>query len=236
MGAAGGGDVSGRYLPAVAAGFCVALVLSNIIANKIIVVGPLTVAGAALLFPFTYWLDDVLTEVYGYAAARRVIWLGVALQLAAVGAIALAIAMPGAIPAQSAAFNAALALTFWIVLGSLVAYWCGEFVNSYILARLKLATGGRLLWTRTVSSTLVGQALDSALFPAIAFGIGSRVTGQPVPWATVWHIAWSIYVVKCAVEILLTPLTYAIVTALKRAEGQDVYDRRTNWNPFAVVA
>lgn len=218
-----------RYLDLVSMAFVAALLTSNVVANKLVTLGPFVVAGATLLFPITYLFGDVLTEVYGYAVTRRVIWSGFALQAIAAGAIALAILMPAAIPAQGAAFNTALRTTPWIVLGSLVAYWCGEFVNSYVLARLKVATSGRWLWTRTISSTVIGQAVDTALFVGIAFGIGARL---PLP--VLWHLGWSVYVLKCAVEVLATPLTYAIVGALKGAEQKDHYDIATEFNPFRM--
>lgn len=224
-----------RYLGILTAAFCVALVISNVIANKIVSVFGLTLAGAVLIFPLTYLFGDVLTEVYGYAATRRIIWVGMALQLAAVGAILLAIHLPAAIPQQGATFDAALSLSPWIVLGSLTAYWCGEFVNSYVLARLKLATSGRWLWTRTIGSTVVGQAVDTVLFILIAFWLGSRLDGHALPNAIVWRLVWSNYVVKAAWEIVATPLTYAVVGALKRLERRDAYDAGTDFSPFRVA-
>lgn len=229
-------DTRARFLTPIAAAFCVALVVSNVIAGKVVDLGVLEVSGASLIFPLTYWIDDALTEVYGYAVARRVVWLGVVLQLAAFGAIALTLALPGAIPPQAAAFNAALALTGWIVAGSLTAIAVGQFANAYVLARMKVWTETRWLFSRAWASTLIGQALDSVVFVFIAFGIGSRATGHAIPWAQVWHIAWSIWVVKCAVEIGLTPVTYAVVTALKRFEGLDAYDYDTDFNPLAVLS
>ena len=220
-----------RYLDLLGMAFVAALLVSNVIANKLVVLGPFVVAGATLLFPLTYIFGDVLTEVYGYAATRRVIWTGFVLQAFAALAIVIAIWMPAAIPAQGTAFDAALRTTPWIVLGSLIAYWCGEFVNSYVLARLKIATSGRWLWTRTISSTVVGQAVDTVLFVGVAFGIGARL---PAP--ILWHLGWSVYVLKCAVEILATPVTYAIVVGLKGAEQQDYYDRATNFSPFVLAA
>lgn len=217
-----------KRLTELAAGFCVALVISNVIAAKVVTLGPLAVSGASLIFPATYWIDDVLTEVYGFDTARRVVWLGVGLQLAAFAAISLTLALPGAIPPQAAAFNAALDLTRWIVAGSLIAIAVGQFVNAYVIARLKLLTRGRWLFSRAWASTIAGQALDSALFVGIAFGIGAHL-----PLGTVWHIGWSVWVVKCAVEIGMTPVTLWICAALKRHEGIDAYGART-WNPLAV--
>ena len=224
-----------RYLSILTAAFCVALVISNVIANKIVSIFGLTLAGAVLLFPITYLFGDVLTEVYGYAQTRRIIWAGFALQIAAVGAILLTIHLPPAIPPQGATFDAALALSPWIVAGSLIAYWCGEFVNSYVLARLKLATGGRWLWTRTIGSTLAGQAVDTALFIAIAFWLGSRADGHALPNAIVWRLVWSNYIVKCGWEICATPITYAVITGLKRLENRDAFDDGTDFSPFSVA-
>ncbi len=218
-----------KHTSTIGAAFVATLIVSNVIANKLIVVGPLVLAGATFLFPVAYIFGDVLTEVYGYAVTRKIIWTGFVLQGLAAAAIMAVIALPAAIPAQGAAFNAALRTTPWIVLGSLVAYWCGEFVNSYVLARLKVQTQGKWLWTRTVGSTIVGQAVDTAIFVAIAFGIGAHL-----PTNILLHLGVSVYLIKVLVEVCMTPVTYAVVRFLKRNESSDVFDWRTNFNPFTV--
>ena len=218
-----------RFLNLLTATFVTALLLSNVIANKLVLAGPFVLAGATFLFPLTYIFGDVLTEVYGYAQTRRIIWTGFGLQVLAALVIVGVITLPSAVPVQGAAFDAALRTTPFIVVGSLLAYWCGEFCNSYVLARLKVFTNGRWLWTRTISSTIVGQAVDTCIFVAVAFGIGARL-----PMPLLWHLGWSVYVIKCLIEVVMTPVTYAVVGTLKRHDDTDVFDRTTNFNPFAM--
>ncbi|MGI8972260.1 MAG: queuosine precursor transporter [Dehalococcoidia bacterium] len=224
-----------RYYDVVMAAFVAVLLISNVTANKLVQIWGLTLTGATPFFPISYIFGDILTEVYGYARTRRVIWTGFGLQALAAGGILLAISLPPpkGLEEQANAFNRALSTTTWIVIGSLVAYWCGEFVNSYVLARLKLLTQGRRLWTRTIGSTVVGQAVDTVVFVAIAFWLGSKATGHPLPAAVLWKLVWSVYIFKVGVEVVLTPFTYLIVNALKRVEGQDYFDRGTNFNPFS---
>lgn len=226
-----------KGIPEVTAAFCVALVVSNILANKIVTVWGLALTGGTALFPLTYLLDDCLTEVWGYATARRAIWTGFALQLVVVGFIAYARALPSAIPPQGREFNDALALSGWIVAGSLVAYWAGSFLNAYVLARMKVLTRARWLASRTIGSTVIGQALDSVLFIGIAFGVGGHMTGHPFSTAVLWRLTWNAYTFKCGVEIVLTPLTYGVVALLKRATaGPEHFDRGVSFSPFAVEA
>lgn len=191
--------------------------------------GPFTFDGGTILFPLAYIFGDVLTEVYGYKRSRRVIWTGFFLLILATLTFGIVNALPTPPDQQNTAraFAAILGLVPRIVLASLVAYWVGEFVNSYVLAKLKIATQGRWLWTRTLGSTLIGQGLDTGLFLLIAFyGVWDN--------ALLWTVFVSNYVFKVGVEALFTPLTYAIVGFLKRAEREDYYDRDTNFNPFAV--
>lgn len=218
---------SARFV-ALAAVFVTALITANLIAVKLIEVGGLVLPAAVILFPVTYILGDVLTEVWGYARARRVIWLGFACNLLAVAAIAAA----GALPAAGfwngqEQWDAILGATPRILAASFAAYLVGEFANAYVLARMKIATAGRWLWTRTIGSTVVGQGLDSAVFITLAFwGIlppGALVTTIVTQW-----------LVKTAYEAAATPATYAAVGWLKRAEGVDVYDRETRFNPLAL--
>jgi uncharacterized integral membrane protein (TIGR00697 family) len=194
----------------VAAGFFVtALVVSNIIAVKLVEMS------GRVIFPLSYLLGDVLTEVYGIRAARRVIWLGFACNLLALGAIQAAIHLPALDPEFQKQFEAVLGTTWRLFLASLAAYIVGELANAYVLAYMKGATRGRWLWTRTIGSTIVGEGLDSLIFITIAFaGTGA---GLANPIVTTWLI-------KVGWETLATPVTYWVVGYLKRTEGVDVYD------------
>jgi hypothetical protein len=207
--------------------FVMALVISNIVAVKIVDVWGRQFDAGTLLFPLTYLIGDLLTEVYGYRRARLVIWIGFLANLVAVGAIQVAIHLPvaGFWSENQGAYETVLGTTWRLFLGSLAAYLVGEFANSYILARLKIATRGRWLWSRTISSTVIGQGFDSAIFSAIAFaGTGIDLGNQIV---TIW-------VIKVAWETAATPITYAVVGALKHHEGVDVYDVGTDFNPLAL--
>jgi queuosine precursor transporter len=202
---------------AVAAVFVTALVVSNIIAVKLVEVSSRVFPAGLVIFPLSYVLGDVLTEVYGIKAARRVIWLGFACNLLALGAIQAAIHLPAADFWQEnqAAYEQILGTTWRLFLASLSAYIVGELANAYVLAYMKAATRGRWLWTRTIGSTIVGEGLDSAIFITIAFaGTGASLLN---PIITTWLI-------KVGWETLATPLTYAVVGYLKRTEGVDVYD------------
>jgi queuosine precursor transporter len=202
---------------AVAAVFVTALVVSNIIAVKLVEVSGRVFPAGLVIFPLSYVLGDVLTEVYGIKAARRVIWLGFACNLLALGAIQAAIHLPAADFWQEnqAAYEQILGTTWRLFLASLSAYIVGELANAYVLAYMKAATRGRWLWTRTIGSTIVGEGLDSAIFITIAFaGTGASLLN---PIITTWLI-------KVGWETLATPLTYAVVGYLKRTEGVDVYD------------
>jgi uncharacterized integral membrane protein (TIGR00697 family) len=206
---------SARFVT-VAAFFVTALVVSNIIAVKLVEVSGRVFPAGLVIFPLSYLLGDVLTEVYGLRAARAVIWLGFACNLLAVGAIQVAIHLPAAgFYEDQDAYERLLGTTWRLFLASLAAYVVGELANAYVLARLKAVTRGRFLWTRTIGSTVVGEGLDSAIFVTIAFaGTGA---GLANPILTTWAI-------KVGWETLATPLTYAIVNHLKRAEGLDVFD------------
>jgi len=223
-------DTPSPLLLSVAALFVATLVASNIIAVKVADVGPLTVPAAIVIFPLAYLFGDVLTEVWGYATARMVIWTGFAANIVAVCFIAIAVAVPSS-PAypNGGAYSAILGMTPRIVIASLVAYLCGEFLNSFVLAKLKIATRGRMLWTRTIGSTLLGQGVDTVIFISIAF---AGVLPFPV-LRTVIRDQW---LLKVMYEIAATPLTYAVVTWLKRREGVDAYDRATNFNPLRGFA
>jgi uncharacterized integral membrane protein (TIGR00697 family) len=208
--------------------FVMALVVSNVVAVKLVGVWDRVFDAGTLLFPLTYLIGDVLTEVYGYRRARLVIWVGFVSSLVSIGAIQLAIVLPAADfwADNQAAYETVLDTTWRIFLGSLAAYLVGEFTNSFILAKLKIATRGRWLWTRTISSTIVAEGLDSAIFSVIAFaGTGVPLGNQIV---TIW-------VIKVAWEVAATPITYAVCGFLKRREGVDVYDVGTDFNPLAVA-
>lgn len=212
-----------RFLDRITGLFVAVLIISNIASVKIVTVGPFTFDGGTLLFPLAYIFGDVLTEVYGFRAGRRVIWTG----FAALALLVVTLAFVDRLPPESTAFTAVLGQAPRIALASLIAYWAGEFTNSIVLARMKVATGGRWLWTRTIGSTLVGQAVDTTVFVVVAFyGV--------LPDGDVTAILISNYVFKVAVETALTPLTYAVVTALKRAEGVDAFDRDTDFNPLVL--
>jgi uncharacterized integral membrane protein (TIGR00697 family) len=199
----------------VAGFFVTALVVSNIIAVKLVEMSGRIFPAGLVIFPLSYLLGDVLTEVYGIRSARRVIWLGFACNLLALGAIQAAIHLPALDPEFQVQFEAVLGTTWRLFLASLAAYIVGELANAYVLAYMKGATRGRWLWSRTIGSTIVGEGLDSLIFVTIAFvGTGA---GLANPIVTTWLI-------KVGWETLATPITYWIVGYLKRTEGVDVYD------------
>jgi hypothetical protein len=217
-----------KYLDAFITLFVVVLLISNIIAGKFFALGPLRVSAAQMLFPITYIFGDIFTEVYGYSASRRAIWFGFFATFLLAGLAYLAVVIPAAPEYQDqAAFATIFKQTGRIVAASLLAYWCGEFANSFTLAKLKLATGGKHLWTRTIGSTVVGQAVDTAVVMFAAF-YGTR------PVSVILNLIVSGYLIKVVYETLMTPATYAIVNFLKRTEGVDYFDRTTNFNPFAT--
>ncbi len=202
------------------------LLVSNLLAQKICRIGPFSVSGAIILFPITYIFGDVFTEVYGYSASRRAIWLGffATAQLYVFAAITIALpADPGWHNQQ--AFSTVFGFVPRILAASLIAFWAGEFANSYTMARMKLLTEGKWLWTRTVGSTVVGQAVDTAIVIVLTFG-------GTVPWSTIMSMILTGYLLKVGYEVLATPLTYAVINALKRVEGGESFDRHTSFNPF----
>ena len=213
--------------------FVTVLLTSNLIAIKLVAIGPLTVPAAVIVFPLSYLFGDVLTEVYGYAVTRRVIWLGFACNLVFVLFIAAAGALPGAPgiwdAGAQAAYSRILGFTPRLLAASFVAYVAGEFLNSFVMAKLKIATQGRWLWTRTIGSTLIGQGVDSAIFVTGAF-IGI------IPGSVLLRAIAAQWAFKTAYEIVATPLTYAVVSYLKRRERQDPFDIDTDFNPFRVAS
>jgi uncharacterized integral membrane protein (TIGR00697 family) len=216
-----------RYFDFVMAAFCVVLILSNVVgAAKVATIGGFTFGAGILFFPISYVLGDVLTEVYGYARARRVIWTGFAASIFAAIMCSVIVAMPPAPGWGGQEQYAAVFGQVWrIVAASVLAFWAGEFVNSYVLARMKVWTQGRMLWTRTIGSTIVGQGVDSLIFYPLAF-LGVWTNDQVL---TVMLTNW---LLKVSWEALLTPLTYFVVGWLKRREGVDVYDEGTDFTPF----
>jgi len=207
--------------------YVMALVVSNIVAVKIVEVSGRQFDAGTLLFPLVYVIGDVVTEVYGFRRARLVIWIGFLASLVAVTAVQVAIRLPSAgfWEENQDAYETVLGTTWRIFAASLAAYLVGEFTNAYVLSRLKVATRGRFLWLRTISSTVAGQGLDSLVFSTIAFaGTGIDLANQVV---TIW-------VIKVAWEVAATPLTYAAVGTLKRHEGVDVYDVDIRFNPFSL--
>ena len=222
---------SRRWLAPITAVFCTVLVISNVSAIKPLALPGLPFVlmdGGNLLFPISYIFGDVLVEVYGYAQSRRIIWLGFVLNVFAAGAFSLVAVLPPA-PGweMQDAFSSILLQTPRVVLGSVVAFWCGSFLNAWVMARMKILTGGRHLWMRSIASTVFGEGVDSLLFTIIAFG-------GVWPLALVFQVIFWNFTLKTAYEILATPLTYFIVHHLKRAERADPFDVHTDFSPFRL--
>ena len=221
--------------------FVTVLVVSNIASSAKIVDWGFSLFGVrmafdagTLLFPVAYIFGDVLTEVYGYKRSRRVIWAGFACLALSAAIFWVIRTMPGEATWQGYAgdnaYNAILGgmSSGGIVLASLAGYWTGEFTNSFILAKMKVLTDGRWLWTRTIGSTIFGELVDTVMFVVVASAFGV------FPWSLFLTLTLTNYLFKCSVEALMTPITYLIVNSLKRAESEDYYDRNTNFNPFVV--
>ena len=212
------------------------LVCSNLIGPAKIaqidapLLGALTFGAGVLFFPISYVFGDILTEVYGYARARKVIWAGFAgLAFASLMAAVVVALPPAPFWKHQAAYEVAFGSTWRIVAASMIAYFCGEFVNSFVLARMKIMTAGKWLWTRTIGSTIAGEAVDSALFYPLAFYGSGIIPNDKLPLVMLAQ-----FVAKVGVEVVFTPVTYKIVGFLKRAEHEDYYDRGTNFNPFTL--
>lgn len=217
-----------KIFPFIMAAFVTSLLLSNTVAVKVVQLGPFYFDGATVIFPVTYIFGDVLTEVYGYKRSRAVIWTG----FIACAIMAFIYWLIGVLPAapgweQQAAWDRILGQTPRIVLASLVAYFSGEFLNSYVMSRMKIWTEGRWLWVRTITSTLAGQVVDTTLFVLIAF------TGM-IPGDALARMAVSNYTFKVGFEVLATPVTCLVIKWLKRVEDEDYYDYETDYNPFKV--
>jgi uncharacterized integral membrane protein (TIGR00697 family) len=216
-----------KYLGDISVLFVSVLLISNIASTKIVDFWGLTFDGGTLLFPLSYIFGDIMTEVYGYKKARRVIWLGFACALI----MALLFMIIGKLPpaadwGNQSAYDLILGSTPRIILASLIAYLFGTFSNSFILAKIKIATKGKRLWMRTIGSTLVGELIDSSIFILIAFyGV--------LPNSLLLALIISNYIFKTAIEVLFTPFTYRVVNFLKKKEGEDYFDHSTNFNPFS---
>ena len=230
-----------KYFDIVMAVFVAVLLLSNIASSAKIIDWNTSIFGlrlafdaGTLLFPLSYIFGDVLTEVYGYARARKVIWTGFACAALMSGFFFLVQIMPGEMEWQSyAGDDAYLAIlggvsTGGIIIASLVAYFFGEFSNSYILAKMKVWMKGQHLWMRTIGSTLVGQGLDTVVFISIACAFGV------FPWSIALSLIVANYIFKVGIEVVLTPATYKVVGFLKRVEHEDYYDKKTDFNPFHI--
>ncbi len=217
-----------RYLDIIIAFFAAMLLISNLAATKLIAFGPIITDGGAILFPLIYIFNDVLTEVYGYKQARRAIWIGFGVMLLAVVAFTIVRYLPGAAEyTAQKSYEAVLGFFPRIVLASLSAYLVGSFLNSYVLAKLKVRTKGKQLWLRLIGSTFVGEFFDTVVFALIAFG-GILGFGDMVVFIL---IGW---LFKTGVEVVLLPLTYRVITSIKKAEGIDTYDKKTDFSPLHI--
>lgn len=218
-----------RYYDLIMAAFVTVLIASNMIgAEKVVTVFGLTFGGGILFFPISYFFNDILTEVYGYARSRKVVWAGFISLFFVMIMAQIILALP---PAKGWMYQGAYEIVFGqtprIVFASLIAFVCGEFTNSYVLAKLKILTNGKHLWTRTIGSTMAGEAVDSVIFyPAAFFGFWS---GSLLIQVMIMN-----YLIKVVWEVVSTPLTYAVVGFLKRAEKEDYFDRETNFTPFSL--
>jgi uncharacterized integral membrane protein (TIGR00697 family) len=218
-----------KYYDLVMAAFVTVLLCSNLIgAAKLSTLFGVTFGSGILFFPISYIFNDVLTEVYGYARARKVVWAGFGAMIFASFMSYVVVSLPPAAGwNDQAAYQAVFGSTWRIVAASILAFFMGEFANSFVLAKMKLLTNGRFLWMRTIGSTVVGEAVDSAVFYPLAF-LGTWTNDQ------VLTVMMTNYLLKCAWEALITPFTYLIVNFLKRAENEDYYDRDTNFTPFSI--
>ena len=230
-----------RYFDIIMAVFVTVLVLSNIASSaKIVDLGfslfnvPMAFDAGTILFPISYIFGDVLTEVYGYKKSRRVIWAGFACLALSAGIFWVVNILPGEATWQGYAGDAAYSAilggmsTGGIVLASLAGFWAGEFLNSFVLAKMKVLTNGRWLWVRTIGSTLVGELVDTVMFVVVASAFGV------FPWSLFLALTVTNYLFKCGVEALMTPVTYGVVGFLKKVENEDYYDKDTNFNPFVA--
>lgn len=218
-----------KYYDLIMAAFVCVLLANNLIAaSKIVQIGDVRFGAGILFFPISYIFGDILTEVYGYARARRVVWAGFAAQIFATFMAWVVLTLPPSPQwIHQAAFETVFGNTPRIVLASIAAFFCGEFCNSYVLAKMKIWTAGKHLWSRTIGSTIAGEAVDSVIFYPLAFlGIW--------PTALVFEVMFSNYLLKVLWEVVNTPLTYRVVHWLKKRENEDYFDRKTNFTPFSL--
>jgi uncharacterized integral membrane protein (TIGR00697 family) len=214
------------WFSAIVALYVVALITANTVAVSVLDLGPFAADAGTLTFPIAYIVGDVLTEVYGFHIARRVIWLGFVCNLFAVGVYQLAMQFPTHNePAFDSGFQMVFANTPRILAASMIAYLIGSFTNAAVLSRLKVRTQGKHLWLRTIGSTIAGQGLDTVVFVLIAFG-------GLFPNQVVWEMVYTNWIIKIGIEVLATPITYRVVSLFKRKEGVDVYDTHTNLSPI----
>ena len=217
-----------RYFDIIVASFAAMLLISNLAATKLIAFGSIITDGGAILFPLIYILNDVLTEVYGYKYARRAIWTGFGVMLLAVLAFTIVRYLPSAPEyTAQASYEAVLGFFPRIVLASLAAYLVGSFLNSYVLAKLKLRTKGKKLWLRLISSTAVGELFDTIVFGLVAFAGILGATDMIIFILVGWLF-------KTGVEVVMLPLTSRVVAYLRRVDGVDAYDKKTDFNPLGV--
>ena len=218
-----------KYFIYIAILFVAVLMISDTVGSKLIQVGSLTLSATIFIFPISYIFGDILTEVYGYKASRKIIWTGFAALLFMVFCYWFVKILPAAsFWTNQSAYEAILGATPRLVLGSILAYFCGELGNSYVLSKMKVWSSGKHLWMRTIGSTIVGEGLDTVIFITVVFA-------GTIPAAVLVSLIVSQYLVKVAYEAIVTPLTYLVVNKLKAAEGIDVYDRGINYNPFTLA-
>ena len=216
-----------KYYSIISTLFVATLMISNVVATKLFSLGPLILTGGILIFPITYIFGDILTEVYGYSRSRRIIWTGFFSLIFMAFIFWIVGLLPSAPTWQNQdAYLLILGLVPRIVLASIIGYWAGEFANSFVLAKMKLLTKGKHLWARTISSTIAGEGVDTALF--VLIGFYGAVSGTILLVAIL-----SSYIFKVAYEVAATPITYKIVGFLKKAEGIDHYDYNTKFSPFS---
>jgi uncharacterized integral membrane protein (TIGR00697 family) len=225
-----------RYYEFVMVAFVVILVCSNLIGPakiaqlQVPLLGAVTFGAGVLFFPISYVFGDVLTEVYGYARSRRVIWAGFAgLAFASIMAWVVVALPPAPFWQHQQAYEIAFGSAWRVAAASMAAYFCGEFVNSFVLAKMKILTQGRWLWTRTIGSTIFGEGVDSLIFYPLAFYGTGIIPNDKLP-----TVMLAQFVAKVSVEVVFTPVTYAVVGFLKRAENEDYYDRDTQFTPFTL--
>lgn len=220
-----------KYLDICTVIFVVILLLSNFVAvNKASQIGGFTFGSGVVFFPISYLIGDILTEVYGYSRSRRVIWIGFGAMIFSVIFVYVILNLPPSPEWHNqSAYETVFANATRTVFSSILAFWAGEFMNSFTLAKMKILTSGKYLWTRTIGSTIVGEGVDTLIFYPLALG------GLPsFPWHLIFAVMCGNYIIKVLWEVIATPVTYKVVAYLKRVENEDFYDRKTDFNPFSM--